>query len=41
MKMQTTSLSIFTKIYHKNLELKVEPHGKHATFLDLRLVIIF
>ena len=34
-------LSFFTKIYPKKLELKVELPGKHATFLDLWLVIIF
>ena len=41
MKMQTKFLSFLTKIYRKKLELKVEPPGKYATFLDLWLVIIF
>ena len=41
MKMQTKFLLFPTKIYRKKLELKVEPAGKHATFLDLWLVIIF
>ena len=34
-------LSLFTKIYRKKLELKVELPGKYATFLDIRPVIIF